>query len=69
MSLGARIWSVLLQHGFFKRRPEQKLVCAKDSGEIALRPNFDGIHSWPRLNAAKRRRGRRLVPAYSAVAE
>jgi hypothetical protein len=37
---------VLLQHGFFKRGTEQKLVCAKDSGEIALVPNLYGIESF-----------------------
>jgi hypothetical protein len=42
VSLGAGIWSVLLQHGFFKRGTEQKLVYAKDSGEIALVPNLYG---------------------------
>jgi hypothetical protein len=39
----AGIWSVLLQHGFFKRGTEQKLVYAKDSGEIALVPKLYGI--------------------------
>jgi hypothetical protein len=34
---------VLLQYGFFKRGTEQKLVCAKDSGEIALVPILYGI--------------------------
>jgi hypothetical protein len=42
VSLGAGSWPVLLQHGFFKRGTEQKLVCAKDSGEIALVPNLYG---------------------------
>jgi hypothetical protein len=36
VSLGAGIWSVLLQHGLFKRGTEQKLVCAKGSGEIVV---------------------------------
>jgi hypothetical protein len=45
VSLGAGIWSVLLQHGLFKRGTEQKLVCAKGSGEIALVPKLYGICS------------------------
>jgi hypothetical protein len=49
VSLGAGIWSVLLQHGFFKRGTEQKLVYAKDSGEIASRPNFYGMSVLFRL--------------------
>jgi hypothetical protein len=40
--LGAGIWHELLQHGFFKRSTEQKLVCAKGFGELALVPNFYG---------------------------
>jgi hypothetical protein len=43
MSLGTGIWSELLQHGFFKHNTEQKLVCAKESGEIALRTYFYGM--------------------------
>jgi hypothetical protein len=38
---------VLLQHGFFKRGTKQKLVYAKDSGEIALVPNLYG-NLWTR---------------------
>jgi hypothetical protein len=45
---------VLLQHGFFKRGTEKKLVYAKDSGEIALVPNLYGI---PPVTLSKELRG------------
>jgi hypothetical protein len=53
VSLGAGIWSVLLLHGFFKRGTEQKLVYAKDSGEITLVPNLYGTRAETRAGEVR----------------